>query len=357
MNLKKFTTCALAVFAGAFLCCSNTFFSALPKNCHINGIDVGGLPREKAKRLVRSEIASYVTPLKVATPCGEYVFSYPEIDFYDDLDKILPSAKKNTSYECNVTYYLKGEDSVIEEMIASSDREKTEPYVEFDGHFTYHEGRNGIKCDEEALRRDISASLNGGFYPVTLGYSELYPETSLSYLKSGTLLLSSFTTYFDSSNESRAHNISLAASSINGCVLKGGESFSFNSVVGRRSEERGYKPAKIIIDGEFVYGTGGGVCQVSTTLYNAALLSGMKIVCARSHSLPVSYVEPSFDAMVSSSSDMSFKNPYSFPVYIACETRGKITSGLKFTDATRVIPTRERAKSSNRKKRKTEKRG
>ena len=90
--------------------------------------------------------------------------------------------------------------------------------------------------------------------------------------------------------------------------------FSFNQTVGARTAQKGFKQAKIIVNGEYVKGIGGGVCQVSTTLYNALLLSGLDVTEFHPHSLSVGYVEPSRDAMVSSSSDLKFFNPYPFAV-------------------------------------------
>lgn len=129
--------------------------------------------------------------------------------------------------------------------------------------------------------------------------------------------LSSFTTYFDKKNEPRAHNIRLAADYINGTVIGNREVFSFNGTVGQRTPERGFKRAAIIKDGEFVEGVGGGVCQVSTTLYNAALLAGCRIKEYHPHSLAVSYVPPSRDAMVSGTAfDLKFENTTGSTLYI-----------------------------------------
>ena len=130
-------------------------------------------------------------------------------------------------------------------------------------------------------------------------------------------LLSSFTTYFDGSNEARSHNIRLAASKIQGTVIDNGDVFSFNAAVGPRTAERGFERAAIIENGEFVEGVGGGVCQVSTTLYNAALLAGCKVVEYHPHSLAVSYVPPSRDAMVSGTFyDLKFENSTGSTIYL-----------------------------------------
>ena len=124
------------------------------------------------------------------------------------------------------------------------------------------------------------------------------------------------TSYSLSSNE-RKNNIKLASTSINNYFLEVGAEFSFNKVVGERTEKRGYKNAKIISQGKFIDGIGGGVCQVSTTLYNAVLLADLEITEWHPHSLPVSYVLPSFDAMVNSStSDLRFINNTKNPIII-----------------------------------------
>ncbi len=143
-------------------------------------------------------------------------------------------------------------------------------------------------------------------------------------------LLSSFTTYFDGENAARSDNIRLAASSVNGFVLQNGDVFSFNAIVGQRTSERGYKRAKIIENGEFVEGIGGGVCQVSTTLYNAALLAGCRIREYHPHSLAISYVPPSCHAMVSGTFfDLKFENTTGSTLYISALT-GKNYVNFKF---------------------------
>ena len=113
-----------------------------------------------------------------------------------------------------------------------------------------------------------------------------------------------FTTSYKTSSEGRKFNIAFGASKIDGFIVKSGGIFSFNEVVGQRSTKAGFKEAKIILDGDFVNGIGGGVCQLSTTVYNAALLADMEIIEVHSHSLQIAYVKPGFDAMVSSSSDL-----------------------------------------------------
>lgn len=134
---------------------------------------------------------------------------------------------------------------------------------------------------------------------------------------------SCFYTNFSSSSESRKHNITLALSKFDGITLEAGETLSFNAVTGDRTKQAGYLPAKIISNGTFVEGTGGGVCQVSTTLYNACLLAGLEILQVHSHSLPVSYIEPSFDAMVNSgTSDLVIRNNTNSKIVFTTSSKG-----------------------------------
>ena len=137
--------------------------------------------------------------------------------------------------------------------------------------------------------------------------------------ESGTI--SSYTTYYSTDDKNRTENIKIAAKLIDGVTIQAYGEFSFNQTVGRRTQEAGFKQAKIIVNGEYALGTGGGVCQVSTTLYNAALKSGLEIVEYHPHSLQVSYVAPSRDAMVSSGSDLKIFNAHAYPVKLSAKTR------------------------------------
>ena len=119
----------------------------------------------------------------------------------------------------------------------------------------------------------------------------------------------SFQTEINDKSQGREENIALAVSAINKTELKPGKVFSFNKTVGPRTEKRGYKKAKVMVDGEYVMDFGGGVCQVSTTLYNAALSAGLKINEHHTHKNPVSYIEQGKDAAVNyDDMDLKFTN-------------------------------------------------
>ncbi|MFC3886032.1 VanW family protein [Bacillus songklensis] len=132
-----------------------------------------------------------------------------------------------------------------------------------------------------------------------------------------------YMTYFNSNNKTRSHNISLATKAINNYVVFPGETFSFNKVVGKRTEDKGYMRAPVIVKGEMSEGIGGGICQVSSTLYNAVDNAGIKIVQRYSHSRRVPYVPPGRDATVSwYGPDFRFQNNYNQPILIRAKTYG-----------------------------------
>lgn len=126
-----------------------------------------------------------------------------------------------------------------------------------------------------------------------------------------------YVTYYRTKQKARANNIQLAAKAIDNHVIFPGEIFSFNRVVGKRTEEKGYMKAPEFMGGNLVEGIGGGICQVSSTLFNAADYAGMKILERYSHSKPVPYVPPGRDCTVSwNGPDFVFQNNYNQPVLI-----------------------------------------
>lgn len=130
-------------------------------------------------------------------------------------------------------------------------------------------------------------------------------------------VVATYTTYFDKEEINRNTNIKLAAEKLDGVMLEPDQVFSFNQVVGPRSRERGYKKAPEIIEGEFVDGVGGGICQVSSTLYNTVLLAGLEIVSRTNHSQPVRYVPLGRGATIYYDQiDFKFKNTSDYPIMI-----------------------------------------
>lgn len=190
------------------------------------------------------------------------------------------------------------------------------------GKFTATKERYGEKLDEDRLYGGIYYSLKfGSDYTVKATTIPLAPSVTQKELAARLTLRSEYTTDFTSSTESRSHNVALALSKFDGAKIAVGQTLSFNTAVGARTEENGFESAKVIINGEYVDGVGGGVCQASTAVYNAALIAGLDCA-ANAHSICPSYCPPGLDAMISSFSDLLITNNTGSDAYISVAVNG-----------------------------------
>lgn len=158
---------------------------------------------------------------------------------------------------------------------------------------------------------DITVNLNGGFL--------------VGFPVGGRIITAgSCTTSLSSSSSNRISNVSVAASRINNLVLMPGEEISISTAILPRTTANGYKEAGVYLNGETVPGLGGGICQLSSTTYNAAITSGLTILERHPHSMPVSYLRIGLDAAISAGSkDLRFRNDYDLPVTLMAGVEGR----------------------------------
>lgn len=232
-------------------------------------------------------------------------------------------------FSTGVTYDSKDVRRVAEEIADQINREAVNAVIStFDFNtraFTVTKDVPGAELDTEELYTRITQALDRGDYSSqVLMYSQpIMPIVTSVELQNGFTKLSAFTTDTGSQNN-RNVNISLAAQAINGTALMPGESFSFNRTAGERTIDKGYLPAPAIADGTTFDEPGGGVCQVSTTLFNAAALADMAITIREPHAWPVSYVDMGLDAAVNwPNLDFQFRNDKKTPVFIVASYRDK----------------------------------
>ena len=185
--------------------------------------------------------------------------------------------------------------------------------------FTFNPSSTGRQLDADALRRDVISALEAGGGNVTLSVAEQPPEISTEQIGGMYGLIDYAITNANSSSKARLNNITLAMSMINGTKLAPGETFSFNDTVGQRTSGRGFKMATAYSGGEVTEQVGGGICQVSTTLFNAAVKADMRIDERHNHSLTVHYVDKGKDATVDwGNQDLKFTNTSADDIYICC---------------------------------------
>ena len=174
---------------------------------------------------------------------------------------------------------------------------------------------------------EAKAMLNEGKDEYTIPLKTLHPNITTNMIGTEAFpdLLSEFSTKYAASNKNRTTNLILASKKINGTVLMPGEVFSYNGTVGQRTAARGYKEAGVYANGQVTTGIGGGICQVSSTLYNATLLANLEIVARSNHMFNPGYVPAGQDATVSwGGPDFQFKNTREYPIRISTSSDGGI---------------------------------
>lgn len=194
--------------------------------------------------------------------------------------------------------------------------------------FIYEDEKDGYLIDENRLKEDLSSFLGRKNYEARISVvkNEVKASITAAEAKEKYKVIGTFTTK-TTDNKDRNTNISLAAETLDGLIIKPGEEFSFNNTTGNRTIERGYKPAGAYVNGVLVEEPGGGVCQVSSTLYNAVIFAGLKTTERHAHSFEPNYVTPGEDAMVSydgyAGPDMKFINTSDTAIAIRAVLTGK----------------------------------
>lgn len=273
----------------------------LEKEVSVDGISITGMSREEARQTL---IDHYPWAMKAQYQDDTYeITNLMTVKIDGLLDEIYSSEPKNI-YTLDTSGLDTAVDQEIESMKArwnkAAKNGSISSYDASSDSFTFAGEQTGIAINEEQLKSDIQSALSAKQFDkvITVSASEVQPEYSTAAAKQKYKTIGTYTTN-TTSNSKRNTNIRLAAAALNGTIVGPGQEVSFNDTVGQRTEAKGYQGAAAYNNGEVVQEIGGGVCQVSTTLYNAALKAGMKISMRRSHTFEPSYVTPGMDATVS----------------------------------------------------------
>lgn len=191
--------------------------------------------------------------------------------------------------------------------------------------FTIYPEVEGIDFDVEAAKEQLKEEKEEYIIKLTI----TKPKVTIDKIGSEAFpdQLATFTTRYDVSDVDRTTNLQIACQKINGKIVLAGETFSYNKALGPRTAAAGYKNGKIYAGGEVVDGIGGGICQISSTLYNTVLMSNLEIVERRNHQFVTSYVPAGRDAtVVYGMTDFKFKNTRKYPVRIVASARNGIAT-------------------------------
>lgn len=313
-------------------------------NTHINGVNVSGMTREEANNLLLASMLENKEKIDITLTNGnkEWTIKGDDLNIVGNLQptldevieygregniftkkKVENQIKKEGLY-VNVPFedMFGGIESKLDTILADIENKHKRSEIIFNPEseimFKYNDGNKGLLVNRQELYNKINDAITTGkSTTIEIPVQEITPENTLEDFIKEISLRAKFTTDYSKSSPDRKNNISLALSRFNGMIVEPNEEISFNNITGPRTIENGYKNAKIIVGGKYVSGVGGGVCQASTTLYNALIRADIEILQVNHHSLPASYVPLSFDAMVSEGyADLRFKNIFDTPIFI-----------------------------------------
>lgn len=293
--------------------------TGLKKEVKVDGITITGMSREEARKAIEEQ---YQWGMKVTYHDKEYALKDLMDEKIDALLEEIYNGEPKESYTLDTEGL---EDEIQTEVKAIADQwdvaAKNGSISGFDkatGKFTYAGEQNGIVIDQDKLTADILAQLKAKNFQAVIEATgnEVAPKITEAQAKELYKVIGTYTTT-TTANKDRNKNIELASSALNGLILQPGEEFSFNKTTGERSLAKGYRPAGAYVNGVLVEEPGGGVCQVSSTLYNAVVFAGLTTTERHAHSYEPTYVTPGEDAMVSyGGPDMKFINNSSSAIAI-----------------------------------------
>lgn len=244
--------------------------------------------------------------------------------YFNDITSYISVTSEGKKYTIKATYNEEKLDESIEKIAKNINQDAKNATVSVGGGISITPSKTGLKFETKENKALIKEALNNKKYDtIDLKVSVIKPRISTEDVSSINTTLASFSTTFNSALVERSYNIGLSAKRSSNVILKPGETFSYNEHTGMRLLSNGYLNAPVIVGNDYEDAPGGGVCQTSTTLFNAALLSGLQIDQVRNHSKTSQYVPRGRDAMVNDGgSDLKFTNNFDHAVYIQCYRSG-----------------------------------
>ncbi|MCY6483160.1 VanW family protein [Clostridium aestuarii] len=345
---KKLLSSFLAIcLIGASAAMSYVYFTTqkwnnvIFPNVIIKNIDLTGKTKEEAINILREKYGDEVLKRKIniKTSNRTYTIGYSGLNakynIYEVIDEALTYGKnlnmiekyklirnpQNKELSLKFSYNEKPIEDTIKSMEKEINKQPIDAKIKMEnGSFKTTADVKGAELESDKLKQEIVAKINeqtNSDINIEAPIKILSSKVTQNALKSINTKLTGWSTDFTSSSEERSTNIIVATGSINGTVLMPGEAFSFNEIVGERTKDRGYKAAPVIVNKKMEYGLGGGICQVSTTLYQAILRTNLKVTERVHHTFPSHYAGLGLDATIDwGNIDLKFKNTLDKPIYI-----------------------------------------
>lgn len=328
---------------------SSTENQTIPDNVYIGAVSVAGMTKEQADTAVNNyinglsdvEVTLQAGDNNISVKAKELGLSWGNTQVVEQAQGIgksgnlikrykeLQDLKKNAKvFDLVYAFNQDKVQTVLKDNSAKLNTQATNATLTREnGQFNFVAGTTGIKVNTKDAIQEINNSIqknwDGQALLIALKTQEIKPEGTQESLSKVKDLLGSYHTNFSSSTAERKANIKIAASKINGSIVYPGEELSVYKKIAPLDAKNGYELAGAYENGVTVQSYGGGVCQVSTTLYNAVLLSELDVTQRSNHSMLVPYVNPSQDAAIAGTyKDLKFKNNLKVPIFIESYTQG-----------------------------------
>jgi vancomycin resistance protein YoaR len=365
--LRRVAAGAVTVFIGAVLTAVpvSAKEATIQSGIYVNDMNLSGMTVQEAKKEIQSYVDSFQdTEITLhAVGDGTIVATAADLGLKWSNQEILDEAAsfgrdgdilqcykelkdleyKNKIYKVSFDFNKNKIKALIEENAEQYNQDAVNATLtKTESGFAVTEGQTGTVVDvdasTDAVYDYLAENFNGGACDIDLVITVDEPKGNAEDLSKVKDVLGTFTTSYSTSGSSRSANVANGARLINGTTLYPGEEFSAYEAVSPFSEANGYYMAGSYLNGQVVDSLGGGICQVSTTLYNAVLLSELEVTERYNHSMIVTYVDPSADAAISESSgkDFKFVNNTDYPIYI----EGNTTSDKHITFTIYGVETR-----------------
>jgi vancomycin resistance protein YoaR len=325
---------------------------------YISGVHVGGMTSEEGARAVLADLehranqtvgfyyadqAYSLTLQQLISPqsCQEQSAQIWRVEQEKTFSSRIARffTKQETAYELRINQDTVALEAMIQLWRKEIDRPARDAQIVFTGqNFRVEPAAEGRKVDVEATLAQLPVTVDqlAVRYPILVQVDAPdFTEDEIANMGE----IASYVTQYNPAEISRTSNLRQAAAKINGHVMRPGEEFSFNGVVGIRESATGYQDAMVIVNGRYELGLGGGICQVSSTLYNAVLLADLAIVERHNHALAVAYVPVGRDAtVVYGALDFRFRNTTGSAIYLAAQAEnGRMSVGI-FGDVSHKKP-------------------
>lgn len=312
--------------------------STFSDNVSVNGQSLKGLTMDEAKALLAPVEQSMADQIKITVNAGDKAYNLTKADFkYSfNTDAVLSEAKKyseekgiktsDQNYEIKMTVSDETCSGIIDKISGEvSSEAKDAAVTAFDPDasdmFTISKEQKGVTINKEEALSALNTFIHNGNVTGTVNAAtkEVEPKITSDYLKDNITELSHFSTY-STNNSNGNENMRISLAACNGSIINPGETWSFNDCTGNSNlTENGYLPAGVIVQGRSETGVGGGICQSSTTIYNAAILCGMNVVERACHYYKSTYVDAGRDATIDYGNiDLKVSNPFKYQLFMKC---------------------------------------